>query len=1284
MGKLYVGLGNNGNGDAEVWRCTDCSGTPSWTKVGGDGLYTGWAAGSFREVPSMVQNNGFLFVGLAGPTAGDAEVWRCSSACDGVTPAWTRVGGDAVNSSWANTTYERVDSMAVYNNQVIVGLGATAGDSEVWACSSCDGTPNWGGTRIGGDDPNGTSGSTYGWTDATYEQILDLVTYNGSLYAGLGISAGESELWRYDDGSWTKVGGDGLDGSWDATINYINSLAVHEGKLYSGTGGDANSDATIWSYGNDSVAKSAALTLTAGTWYHIAATYDGSNMKLYVNGVQSGTSKAATLSIADNTKNLLIGRVWGSRGNVSAGGSFAGKLDELRISSTARSSFNTTAYTGTAQTIQPNTAVFTSQVQSYDAFTTSETANGGAITYRLSNDGGTTWKYYNAGWVTSSSTANTNDAATINTNIATFPISSSGILWQAVLDGDGSQQVTVSNVTIGAISDVTAPTNPDSLTALSASSGGSVITTNTWYPETAPYFSWSGATDAGAGVAGYYVYFGTDNTADPVTAGAFQAGATYTASSLSSGSTYYLRIKAKDNAQNTAATAWQPFIYKFDNTAPSNPSVVTVSPAGYAATNSFTFSWPSSGSGIASDGGSGVAGYQYKTGASSGALSSFSSTITDSSVTIADAAYQTGENTFYLRTVDTAGNVSSTNVTVTYYFAGSGPGAPQFLSASPSTNTVNSFAFSWNAPATYSGLASELTYCYTVNTLPSAVTCTFTSAGATSLSASSFATQTGLNTFYVVAKNGTSSGGAINYGAYTSATFTANTSAPGIPLNIDVADISVKSTSTWRLTVSWSAPTDSGSGVANYQVYRSTDDVTFTKIATTTGTAYVDPDLSQVTYYYKVKACDNVNNCGAFTSSIGLEPTGKYTDAAGLSAGPTVGSITTKGAIVSWSTDRTSDSKVQYGTSSGSYFSSEPSNSTQITDHSITLTNLSPGTTYYYKAKWTDEDGNTGVSGEKTFKTSPAPVVTDPKVSTVGLSTVSLTYTVSGASKVKIYYGKSASFGNVSEVSTSTSETSYTTILEELDDGTKYFYKINSLDSEGAEYEGSVLTFETLPRPKISSVKIQQIVGTAQSTLLVSWSTNTEVSSIITYYPEGENAEAKDQVNVALKKGDHRMVLKGLKANTSYQMVVSGVDKAGNKALSDVQKFSTATDTRPPQISGMKVAGSNIKSGEQIVSQLTVSWSTDEPSTSQVEFAEGTGTTYSQKTQEDGSANVNHTVVITGLSPSKVYHLRALSKDVNNNQSNSVDTVTITPKATDDALNLVISNLQQVFGFIRR
>jgi hypothetical protein len=168
---------------------------------------------------------------------------------------------------------------------------------------------------------------------------------------------------------------------------------------------------------------------------------------------------------------------------------------------------------------------------------------------------------------------------------------------------------------------------------------------------------------------------------------------------------------------------------------------------------------------------------------------------------------------------------------------------------------------------------------------------------------------------------------------------------------------------------------------------------------------------------------------------------------------------------------------------------------------------------------------------------------------------------------------------------------------------------------------------------------------------------------------------------VALVKDEHSLTISGLTPQTPYALVVKGNDRTGNQAESDVQRFTTSTDTRPATITDVKVEGSKTE-GSTGVSQLVVSWNTDEPATSQVEFGEGTGSNYSQKTQEDSNLTTNHLVVVTGLTPSKVYHLRVLANDSASNLAQSTDTVTITPKATSSAFNLVLSNLFQVFGFL--
>ncbi|MDN5394877.1 MAG: glycosyl hydrolase family 18 protein [Chryseobacterium sp.] len=70
--------------------------------------------------------------------------------------------------------------------------------------------------------------------------------------------------------------------------------------------------------------KLASVTaLNANTWYHVAATYDGSAMKIYINGVLDAT-KSQTGNIASNGS-FNVGYLYNTSRN------FNGKIDEVRV-----------------------------------------------------------------------------------------------------------------------------------------------------------------------------------------------------------------------------------------------------------------------------------------------------------------------------------------------------------------------------------------------------------------------------------------------------------------------------------------------------------------------------------------------------------------------------------------------------------------------------------------------------------------------------------------------------------------------------------------------------------------------------------------------------------------------------------------------------------------------------------------------------------------------------------------------------------------------------------------
>lgn len=914
-------------------------------------------------------------------------------------------------------------------------------------------------------------------------------------------------------------------------------------------------------------------------------------------------------------------------------------------------------------------------------------------------------------------------------------LSDGSYYWQVMSTDAAALQSTYTVANLGLVAfsvDTTRPaTNADTLIML-RTSGSTAVAAGEWTNNAAPYFSWNAATDnvGGSGILGYCLYLGTDNTADPITTkGLLGTSPVSTTgrncqfivsttsidfSTLSyrgstwlstSNSAYYLTIKAIDITGNIYAGSIQTS-FKYDTVAPTNVGYISPASGSFSNVADMSFSWPTSGGSAASDANSEVLGWQYQinniNGTWLGATTSAQLAI-DYIPASESIHYLTsgqdggsiikGSNTVYFRTIDTAGNISSeaTMRTGSLLYGGD---APSFANGSsvtvtPSSATTNSFELSW--PDASVPLGRTLThYYYMVNTNPPSTLNTLESNPSTYIDNGTSATvevgalpsvNRGTNQVYVV---GVDDQGNYSPSNYISGVFTLNSSNPDNVGNVTISDSSIKSESRWMVTLSWTLPEYLGADNITYVVHRSSDGVTYQSVGTTSGLSYVDNTPESAEYFYKIFTRDGAAALSSGTNAVSITPTGRWTVAPTLDSGPTVSGITTRKATITWTTSRQADSKIAYGTSSGNYVPAEVANSTLSSGHTINLSGLNPGTTYYYKARWTDEDGNTGESEEKTFTTEPAPSVKDVVVLSAGIDTAIIKFTALGASQVKLFYGRSTAFGGLKTLATSSSGSTYTIQLDELSDGEKYYYRIDLLDSDGSQYEGTILDFETLPRPKISDVRIQQVKNAVKPTILLSWRSNTPISSIATYFPSNAPGQAKDEVNITLQNGEHRLIIRALDPETPYSVIVKGRDKGGNEAVSDVQTFTTATDTRPAVITNLRVEGSMQTSGdsEEQMAQLVVSWNTDEPATTQVEYGEGTGANYSQKTQEDSNLTLNHVAVISGLTPSKVYHFRALSADKAQNVTPSIDTVTITPKATDNALNLVIGNLQQAFGFL--
>jgi hypothetical protein len=188
-------------------------------------------------------------------------------------------------------------------------------------------------------------------------------------------------------------------------------------------------------------------------------------------------------------------------------------------------------------------------------------------------------------------------------------------------------------------------------------------------------------------------------------------------------------------------------------------------------------------------------------------------------------------------------------------------------------------------------------------------------------------------------------------------------------------------------TLSWTAPTTNLDGtpltdLAGYKVYLGTVsgvygvpiDVGF---IASSSPSYTVSNLGTGTYYFAVTAYDSTG----LESSLSNEAS-KTFSASGLTITAIAsGSITSSSGVITWSTNISASSQIEYGTSNA-YGSLSNLDSNIVTGHSQNITGLQAGTTYHFRVKSVDGTGNIVTSEDNVFTTSTTGLSGNPALAT--------------------------------------------------------------------------------------------------------------------------------------------------------------------------------------------------------------------------------------------------------------------------------------------------------------
>jgi len=432
------------------------------------------------------------------------------------------------------------------------------------------------------------------------------------------------------------------------------------------------------------------------------------------------------------------------------------------------------------------------------------------------------------------------------------------------------------------------------------------------------------------------------------------------------------------------------------------------------------------------------------------------------------------------------------------------------------------------------------------------------------------------------------------------------------------------------------------------------------------------------TYHYRVISRDAAGNTGTsgdrtFTTAAAPDTTAPAISGIGTS------NITTTAATISWTTNELSDTQIQYGTTT-SYGSSTTRNTTLTTNHSQQLTGLLPSTLYHYRVLSRDGAGNLATSGDRTFTTATPPDTTAPTLSNITASNITstsavVTWSTNETATSQVEYGTTMSYGSSSALN-ATLVTSHSRTLSNLSPSTTYNYRVVSQDAAGNISVSGNRTFTTSTTPDTTAPVISGIAAgnPASNSAAISWSTNEAATSQVEYGPTTSYGSLS-ALNTTLLTA-HSTTLTNLQPATTYNYRVISRDAAGNTATSGNNTFTTAAAQAPSDTTGPSLAAVGAR---DITSEnVTISWGTDEPATSEVEY--GLTLDYGNSTGVNATLSNSHNQTLSNLQPNTLYHYRVKSADAMGNLSVSADYTFTTNPLGDSIPPADIENFTAVAG----
>ena len=769
--------------------------------------------------------------------------------------------------------------------------------------------------------------------------------------------------------------------------------------------------------------------------------------------------------------------------------------------------------------------------------------------------------------------------------------------------------------------------------------------------------TWAEPANVGSGIDHYIVERSTDNDCENGS-GTFTQYATieslgYLDSGLDNLTRYCYRVSTSDNAGAvSAASSIVSFIPEGRFTEP--PAVI-VSPVVESRIQSAVVTWQTDRNSSSF--------VEYGLTSSLGEETGLDNFVEEHEVTLLGLEPDT---TYYYRVkyIDQDSNIGYSVIDT--FITSDAPSAPIGLTVTPGSNTLNSFAFSWSTPID-EGVNIE-GYYYSINSAPTANNVSFTENSM--LISGPYATRQGVNTFYVIAVD---DAGHLNYDNYAEVDFEASTQAPTIPVGLVITDSSNREQKIYSNTLVWQKATEAG---VVYSIERSIGLAgNFEKIAETESFGYLDIGLENtLDYYYRVVAIDSAGAASAYSSTVNQQPEGKYRTPPEITEDPQVTPDSYSAGII-WRTERKADTHIEFGKTEA--LGEEQGSLELVEGHEFVITGLDSETLFYYKVKSQDEDNNIAYSAVSSFTTVEAPQVANVVITDTGMFDAQISWETNKDTTTKLEYGTTKNYGAEVYDATGSFSKTHTVNITGLLDGTTYHFRPTGIDEKDNAVSTSDYVLTTRPMPKIDDIIVTNV---SEGQTRVIWITNVPTTSYVEYYTEDISPKTQGQSELTKL---HDVLLYGLTANIEYSYKIHSSDQYGFEVVSNEDFFTTQIDNTDPEIFDVQAESNILGSGEEARVQLLISWKTDEPTTSQVQLAQGfDANEFVVATDTSSELVFEHLEVIQDLEQASNYRFNVISQDKAGNQTTSEAYTVLTSKKRQSVLDIIITNISKRFSWL--